>query len=170
MNRPNPEEHAAYYATYINHVPDGNIIDLMIQQMKEVENLISQISEEKSKYRYTVDKWSIREVLGHVLDGERIFAYRALRFSRNDKTEIAGFEQNDYAPNSNHDSIPLAILLEEFLLVRKANIMLFNTFSEEMWLRCGIASKNLISVRAIAYVLVGHCIHHMNVIQNKYLK
>jgi uncharacterized damage-inducible protein DinB len=169
MNKPNPEEHAAYYSTYINQVPDGDILDLMNQQMKEIENFISKIDEEKSKYRYASDKWSIREVFGHILDGERIFAYRALRFSRDDKTEIAGFDQNNYITNSNYDSIPLANLLEQFLALRNANILLFKTFSDEMWLKSGIASKNLISVRAIAYVMVGHCTHHVNVIQTKYL-
>lgn len=169
MNRPNSNEHAAYYSRYIDLVPDGNIIDLMDKQIEEAKNLLLGIDEEKSKFRYAADKWSIREVFGHVLDGERIFAYRALRFSRNDKTEIAGFEQNLYVPNSNHDNIKLSALLDEFTLVRKSNIYLFQTFTEEMWMRQGIASKNSVTVRAIPFIMAGHCTHHLNVIKNKYL-
>lgn len=169
MNRPNTDEHAAYYSRYIDLVPEGNIIELLFQQIDETKNLFLSIDEEKSKYRYAADKWSIREVLGHILDGERIFAYRALRFSRNDSTEIAGFEQNLYTANSNHDNILLSNLLEEFILVRKSNILLFQSFTEDMWLRRGVASKNSVSVRAIPFIMFGHCTHHLNVIKNKYL-
>lgn len=168
MNRPNSNELAAYYAKYIELVPEGNILEILQKQIDEMKETLYMVDEEKSKYRYAENKWSIREVIGHLLDGDRIFAYRALRFSRNDKTEIAGFDQNNYVPNSNHHNIPLKTIVEEFELVRKANILLFSSFTDEMWLRSGIANKNNVSVRAIVYIMAGHCKHHLNVIREKY--
>ena len=111
----------------------------------------------------------IRELLGHIIDTERVFAYRALRFSRNDKTALPGFEQDDFVPNSNHDNVLLKDLVEEFTLVRKSNLKLFASFTDEMWLRIGTASENAMSVRAVAYNLAGHVIHHTNVLKEKYL-
>jgi len=161
--------YAVYYDKYIDLVPKGEILNILDNQVKEVIEFISRIDDEKSKFKYAENKWSIREVFGHVLETERIFAYRALRFSRNDKNEIAGSNQTEDMPHSNYENIPLANLLEEFILVRKSNVMLFNTFTKEMWMRTGTANKNLMSVRAITYIMVGHCIHHLNVIRDKYL-
>jgi len=169
ISRPLKTEYAAYYDKYVSKVPQGDLMEILSAQLTSAENLFGGITEEKSKYRYAEGKWSIREVLGHIIDTERIFAYRALRFSRNDKTALPGFEQDDFVPNSNHDNTLLKDLLEEFILVRKANLKMFASFSYEMWTRIGIASENAMSVRALAYNLAGHFIHHVAVVEEKYL-
>ncbi len=168
-SRPQAGEYAPYYEKYISLVPEGNIIEILAEQITTAEKLFGEITEEKSKFRYSKDKWSIQEVLGHIIDTERIFAYRALRFSRNDKTALPGFEQDDFVPNSNQDNVLLKDLLEELLLVRKANLKMFASFSDEMWSRVGIACDNAMSVRALAYNLAGHLTHHISVIKEKYL-
>lgn len=168
-SRPQASEYASYYGKYINLVPEGNILEILSDQILSVEKLFSAITEEKSKFRYEEGKWSIRELLGHITDTERVFAYRALRFSRNDKTSLPGFEQDDFVPNSNHDNVLLKNLVEEFILVRKSNIKLFELFTDEMWLRTGTASGNAMSARAVAFNLAGHLIHHSNVLKEKYL-
>lgn len=168
MNRPNENEFAPYYKRYIDLVPDGDIISIMIEQQKDVEDILSSIDEETSKFRYAENKWSVREVIGHVIDGERIFAYRALRFSRNDKTELPGFNQDNFMLNSIYHNVPIKNLLEEFILLRKANILMLQSFTEEMWNRTGIANNNFATVKAIAYLSVGHCKHHLNVLKEKY--
>lgn len=169
IEKPTPNEYKAYYGNYIGLVPDGNVLEILSNQNEVIANLLGEISEEKSIYRYAENKWSIREVVGHIIDTERIFAYRALRISRNDKAVLAGFEQDDYVPNSNHNNILIKNLAEEFSLVRKANIKLFETFTDEMWLRTGTASGSTVSVRAAVYVIAGHPIHHINVLKEKYL-
>ncbi|MFA7420457.1 MAG: DinB family protein [Melioribacteraceae bacterium] len=168
-SRPQTGEYAPYYRKYVNLVPEGSILKILNEQVSAAEKFFGEISEEKSKLRYAENKWSIREVLGHIIDTERIFAYRALRFSRNDKTTLPGFEQDDFVPNSNHDNTLLNDLVEEFILVRKANLKMFASFSDEMWIRIGIASENAMSVRALAYNLAGHFIHHIAVVEEKYL-
>jgi hypothetical protein len=169
MQRPQEGEYAPYYITYIGKVPKGNILVLMERQIDSVKELFKNISEEKSLYRYAPDKWSIRQVLGHINDGEHIFPYRALRFSRNDKNNIEGFDQNEFIKESNFDDVALDNLLAEFIKVREANILMFKNFSEEMWTRSGIANNNKITVRAIPYIMYGHVFHHLNVIKEKYL-
>lgn len=169
MNRPKPQEYAEYYNQYISKVPEGNILEILENQIELTKKLFSNINEEKSLFRYEENKWSIRELLGHVIDTERIFAYRILRFSRNDKTNLPSFEQNNYVPNSNHNNITLCKLLEEFYAVRKSNLLLFKSFSEEMWNRTGIANNNPATVNAFVYILAGHFIHHINIIEQKYL-
>lgn len=169
ISRPLETEYATYYDKYVSKVPQGDLIEILSAQIARAESIFGDITEEKSKYRYAEGKWSIREVLGHILDTERIFAYRALRISRNDKTALPGFEQDDFVPYSNHENILLKDILEEFLLVRKANLKMFESFNDEMWTRIGTASGNPVSVRAIAYILAGHFIHHTAVIEEKYL-
>lgn len=167
--RPLANEYAAYYEKYVSRVPEGNILETLNEQITATQKVFGEISEEKSKFRYADGKWSIRELLGHIIDTERVFAYRALRFSRNDKTALPGFEQDDFVPNSNHDNVLLKDLVEEFILVRKSNLKLFASFTDEMWLRIGTASENAMSVRAVVYNLAGHVIHHTNVLKEKYL-
>jgi hypothetical protein len=169
MQRPNEGEYAPYYNTYISKVPDGNIIELLTQQIESVKEVFQSISEEKSLFKYAPEKWTIRQVLGHMNDGERVFPYRALRFSRNDKNALAGFDQNEFVKESNFNNVKLADLLDEFIKTRESNIVMFKNFSEEMWTRRGIASNNEITVRAFPYIMYGHVIHHLNVLKEKYL-
>lgn len=170
MERPNKNEYAEYYHKYVEKVPNGNIVEILETQLKTMINFFSMITEEKSKFRYADGKWSIREVLGHIIDAEKVFAYRALRFSRNDKNPLHGFDENYYIQNSNYDIIPLQILIEEFASLRKANILMFKGFIEKMWLAKGIASDNEVSVRGLAYIMVGHAEHHMKIVEERYLK
>lgn len=169
MVRPDKNEYAEYYHKYVEKVPDGNIIEILETQLETMINFFSKITEEKSKFRYAQNKWSIREVLGHIIDAERVFSYRALRFSRNDKNPLHGFDENRYIQNSNYDIILLQKLIEEFASLRRTNIYMFKGFTEKMWLAKGIASDNEVSVRGLAYIIVGHAEHHMRIVEERYL-
>ncbi|MEW6128277.1 MAG: DinB family protein [Acidobacteriota bacterium] len=167
--RPATDEHAEYYARYTSLVADGNIVETLENQLASTLNFLKEISEEKANSRYAPDKWSIKEVLGHIIDGERIFAYRALRIARNDKTPLPGFEQDGYIEAGNFAARSFADLLEEFKCVRQASLFLFRNLDEAAWLRRGTASDNEVSVRALAYIIAGHELHHLSVIKEKYL-
>ncbi|MCL4548975.1 MAG: DinB family protein [Bacteroidetes bacterium] len=169
MQRPDQNEYAPYYHQYIKDVPQIDILEYLNQQLDEAVKLFSGVSEEKASFRYATDKWSVKEVLGHIMDSERIFAYRALCISRGEKNSLPGFEQNDYVANANFDKLKLADIVEEFVALRKSNLKMFGNFSDEMWTRKGIANKNEVTVRAIAYVLAGHALHHLNVVRERYL-
>ncbi len=169
MERPNKNEYAEYYHKYVEKVLDGNIVEILEVQLETMINFFSKITEEKSKFRYAPGKWSIREVLGHIIDAERVFSYRALRFSRNDNNPLHGFDENHYIQNSNYDIIPLQKLIEEFASLRRTNIYMFKGFTERMWLSKGIASDNEVSVRGLAYIIVGHAEHHLKIVEERYL-
>jgi hypothetical protein len=168
MSRPEKTEYAEYYETYVSLVDEIDIVSALQNQLAEIENLFAAIPEEKGAYAYAEGKWSIKELVGHLIDGERIFSHRAFRFSRADQTPLASFEQDDYIAHGNFNQRPLAGLIEEFSLVRKANNLLFQNLSAEAWSRTGEASDALISVRALAYIMVGHVRHHVNVLKTLY--
>lgn len=167
--KPNPEDYAAYYGKYIELVEDKNVVYILEEQIDEIKELLKNISEDKSKHRYAEGKWSIREVVGHIIDTERVFAYRALCIARGDEKSLPGFDQDAYAINSNHDNIKLERLEEEFFAVRLSNILLLESFADEMWERTGTANNNKISVKAAAFIIAGHFKHHLNVLKEKYL-
>ena len=169
MKRPEKTEYAEYYETYVSLVEETDVILAMEKQLKDLADIFSQIPEEKGIYAYAEDKWTIKELLGHLIDGERVFAYRAFRFSRADKTPLPGFDQNPYIENANYNSIELADLLAELSLLRQSNILFFQNLVAEYWDRTGIASDNEISVRALAYIMVGHIRHHVKILKEKYL-
>ena len=169
MSRPEKTEYAEYHERYISLVEETDVVKALEDQLAELLELFKEISEEKSSFAYAEEKLTIKELLGHLTDGERIFAYRALRISRADKTPMEGFEQDGYIENSNFNNTKLSKLLDELLYVRKANVILFQNLKEEDWLRTGIASDALVSVRAIAYIMVGHIRHHLTVLREKYL-
>ncbi|MEW6196829.1 MAG: DinB family protein [Bacteroidota bacterium] len=169
MERPNKNEYAEYYHKYVEKVPQGDIVGILEDQLGAATNFFSKITEEKSKYRYAQGKWSVREVLGHIIDAERVFSYRAMRFSRNDSKPLQSFDENYYIQNSNYDSIPLQMLIEEFVSLRRTNINMFKGFTERMWFAKGIASENEVSVRALAYIMVGHAEHHIRIVRERYL-
>jgi uncharacterized membrane protein YgaE (UPF0421/DUF939 family) len=170
MQRPNKDEYAAYYHTYVEKVPDGDIIKILKKQNDQIKKLLKNISKKRSLFRYAPDKWSVREVLGHMIDTERIFAYRALRFARNDVNDLPGFDENEYARQSNYNDIKLKELIEEFIAIRKSNIIMLKNFSDEVELRKGTANGNSFTVRAMAYIMAGHVNHHLNIIKERYLK
>jgi hypothetical protein len=167
--KPQTNEYAAYYEKYVSLVPEGNIIDLLEQQLDKTLALLGGLTEEQGNYRYAPDKWSIKELVGHVSDTERIFAYRLLRFARNDKNGLAGFEQDDYIVNAEFDSCRLSDLVKEFEYVRRSSLALLRHLPQAAWQRQGVASDNEVSVRALAYILAGHELHHLKVLSERYL-
>jgi hypothetical protein len=167
--RPEANEYAPYYEKYVSLVPDGKIIEILEQQLEKTLALFGTLSEEKGNFRYAPEKWSIKQLVGHLSDTERIFAYRALRFARNDRHPLEGFEQDDYIANADFDGCRLSDLVTEFGYVRKSSIYLLRHLSDEAWRRHGVASDNEVSVRALAYMLAGHELHHLNVLSERYL-
>jgi hypothetical protein len=169
MNRPETNEFDPYYDTYISLVADDDIITVLDSQTAELSRLISGVPDEKGAFAYADGKWTIKEVLSHLIDGERMFAYRVLRISRGDETPIEGFEQDGYIENSNANNRAFAELLEEFGLLRKANILLLKNLSDEASRRIGTASEKQVSVRALVYIMAGHIKHHINILNQRYL-
>jgi hypothetical protein len=166
---PDASEYAEYYGPYISLVYGDDILAALEGQPRHTLALLSSLGEERGNYRYAPDKWSIKEVLGHLIDVERVLAYRALRFARNDITPLPGCEQDDYVRNGGFADCPLGCLLQEFTAVREASVFLFQGLSPEAWMRRGVANQEEISVRAIAYVIAGHELHHRQVLKGKYL-
>ena len=167
--RPDATEYEPHYAPYIALVPDGDIVALLGSQLENTLALLSTVTEVKSGAAYAPGKWSIKELLGHLTDTERIFAYRALRIGRNDRTPLSGFEQDDYVANTNFNARTLVGLMDEFAAVRRANIQLFKYFTDEEWQRRGTANGKEISTRALAYNIAGHELHHLNILKSRYL-
>lgn len=166
--RPQPSEYAPYYDRYISLIQDNDILTTLDQQRRQMVQFLSGLSEADGDSRYAPEKWSVKEVLGHVCDTERIFAYRALRISRGDATPIEGFEQDDYVKNGPFARRPIAEAIEDYIAVRRATISLLRSLEEAAWSRRGIANKNEISVRAIAYLIAGHEVHHRRILEQKY--
>jgi uncharacterized damage-inducible protein DinB len=167
--RPEPSEYAPFYANYIAKVSGGDLFATMQTTHRTTQELLGSLSPEQQQFRYAEGKWSIREVVGHLIDAERIFAYRALRFARGDVRELQGFEENDYVVASNANDRSIADLLSEFAVVRAATLALLRSFTPAMLTNTGTASGTLISVRALAYIIAGHEIHHLGVIRERYL-
>jgi hypothetical protein len=163
-------EYAPYYSAYIARVPAGDIVETLSRQQVETVKLIAGMTAEQAAFRYAPGKWVAKEVVGHVIDAERIFAYRALRVGRNDKTPLPGFEENDYVIFGNFENRTVTDLANEFAHVRTATLDLLGQFSEEAWLRTGIANAFDISVRALAWVIAGHELHHREILRTRYLK
>ena len=166
--RPQRGEYAPYYERYISLVQGEDILDTLDQQRRDTMLLLSGRDEADGDFRYAPGKWSAKEVLGHVCDTERIFAYRALRFSRADATPLAGFEQDDYVRDGPFANRPLADQVEDFIAVRRATLSLLRNLDEAAWMRRGVANKNEVSVRGLAYIIAGHELHHRAILEEKY--
>lgn len=166
--RPEPGEYAPYYERYISLISGSNILGTLESQRRQMMLLLSGRDEEDGDIRYAPDKWTAKEVLGHVCDTERIFAYRALRIARGDRTPIEGFEQDDYVRNGPFGRAPLAEIVEDYIAVRRATLTLLRNLDEAAWRRRGVANKNEITVRALAYVIAGHEVHHRRILEEKY--
>lgn len=169
IDKPDETEYLPYYARYISLVPDGDLLAVLSQQLEATLALLGSIPESQAGFRYAPDKWSIKELVGHVIDSERIFAYRALRFARNDKTPLAGYEQDDYIRGASFNDQPLSELGEEFESVRRSTVFLFKHLNREAWLRKGVANGSEASVRALAYIIAGHELHHRAILHSRYL-
>src|SRR6218665_1429482 len=169
MDRPQAGEYPPYYQHYIDLVKSANVIKALKDQVLDIQAVISEIPEEKEAYAYAEGKWTIKEVIGHIIDTERILGYRALCFARKEKTQLPGFDENQYVANSNFNDRTLYELGHEFAIVREANLAMFKTFGTEQLSQIGNANGNTVSVRSILYMIAGHATHHVNVIRLKYL-
>ncbi len=168
-SRPNENEFAPYYGRYISLIPEGDFFPLLNKHFDETLGFLRNLTDAQAETRYEQGKWSIKEVLGHVIDTERIMSYRALRIARADETPLPGFEQDDYVRAANFDSRALNDLLAEFQAVRAATVSLFRSFDETAIGRRGTASTFPVTVRALAYIIAGHERHHVKVLRTKYL-
>jgi uncharacterized damage-inducible protein DinB len=169
QNRPKAGDYATFYEKYIALVPEGEFLQILETQLREWQKSLGKLSEEQADFRYEPGKWSIKDVLGHVSDSERIFAYRLLRIARGDQTPLAGFEQDDYARMANSSARKLSELLEEFTAVRRATIALVSSMDDSAWVRRGVANQREISATALAFVIAGHERHHSQVVEQRYL-
>jgi len=168
IGRPDPAEYSPYHERYISLVPGNDILGTLESQRRQMLVLLCGRDENEGELRYAPEKWSVKEVLGHVNDTERIFAYRALRIARGDRTPLAGFEQDDYIRNGPFVHRALAEWIEDYIAVRRATLTLFRNLDEQAWMRRGIANNNEISVRALAYITAGHELHHRRILEEKY--
>jgi len=162
-------EYNSFYQTYIDACGSNGLMDELKANYKKSLKLFKSIPFEKHEYRYDIDKWTIKELLQHLIDSERIFTYRALRIAREDKTNIPGYEHNDYVPVSRANNRKYKDLINEFKFVRKGSIALYKSFDEKMLLSIGVANNDDISVRAIGFIIAGHYNHHLNIITERYL-
>jgi hypothetical protein len=162
-------EYVDFYKSYIQVLEDVELIEELEICLHEFIKFVQNIPMDKFDYRYEVGKWTIKEIIQHLIDSERVFSYRALRISRNDKTPLPGFNENDYVDNSNGNDRNLQGLLTELAVVRQATLSLFNSFSQEQLTKIGIASNNEVSVRAIGFIIIGHQKHHQKIFAERYL-
>ena len=168
IERPGPGEYAEFYAGYIAALPPGDILEILDRQKDQLRHLAETVTGDRETFRYGPGKWSVREVLGHMIDGERVFSYRALRFSRGDKTPLPAFDENFYVANADFDSRPLRSLIEELTLLRSANVLFFRELAPEKLTRVGVANTYPVTVRALAFILAGHLAHHLGILRDRY--
>ena len=166
--RPAASEYAPFYHGDVEAVPDGDIVELLRSGGRELVEAIGRIPEDRGGFRYGPEKWSIREVLGHLIDAERIFSYRALRVGRGDRTPLASFDENAYVKTAGSDARTIADLVRELAAVREATVLLFESLPEEAWGQRGVASGKDVSLRALAYITAGHARHHLRILRERY--
>jgi hypothetical protein len=169
MPKPSPTAHPSYFQRYIDLVPEEDLPTAFRQQSLAVTKFLYTINEEKSGHSYAPGKWTIKEMMQHLIDAERIFAYRALCFARKEQASLPSFEENDYAANSNANLRHWKDLADEFLLVRRSTEMLFHSFTEEALNSSGVANNNPTSASSMGFTIIGHVYHHMKVLAEKYL-
>ena len=167
--RPQPNEAASYYSVYIDRITSDDIVDVLATQLDETIAFLSEISEEQSLHRYAPDKWSMRELLGHVNDTERVFMFRALWFARGFQDPLPSFDQEIGFRAAESDQVSWANHVDEFRAIRLSTLAFFRNLPAEAWLRSGIASDNSVTVRALAYIVAGHVSHHLAILRERYL-
>ena len=168
ISRPAPDEFFEYYGKYIDLVPGDDARTALRDQIVDTARLLKPLDESKALHRYAPGKWSVKEVVGHLSDSERVFAYRALRMGRGDTTPLSGFDENAYVPTGRFDARPLADILHEFESVRAASLALFRGMDDEALLRRGTANDKSVSVRALAWIIAGHELHHRRLLIERY--
>ena len=167
--RPHSSEYAPFYHGYISGVPEGDVIAILRDGGRELHDALAAIPEQRGGFRYAEGKWTVRQVIGHLIDAERIMCYRALRIARGDATPLAGFEEDDYVRTAGSDERTLASLLRELSVLRESSVQLFESFPSDAWVRRGTANGKEISVRALAYIVAGHAKHHLAILHERYL-
>ena len=165
---PEADEYAPYYKTYVGLLSDGDVLGILEEQMNETLALLGNLTDEQAAYAYEPGKWSIKEVIGHIIDTERVFAYRGMCFARGDNTPLPSFEQDDYVLGADFNARSLENLASEFRHLRMSNIFMFSTWSEAVQSRRGTAANNSITARAIPFILAGHERHHLNILASRY--
>jgi hypothetical protein len=166
--RPRPDEYDKAFERYVSRVPETDILAALEAQPAEMAARLASVPAAREEYRYAPAKWSIRDVVGHMVDAERVMGYRALAISRGEKSALPAFEEDDYAATAGYANRPLASILDEFASLRKSHVLMLRHLDDEAWGRVGIANSLPITPRALAYVLVGHARHHMTVLGEKY--
>ncbi len=171
MSKPESNEYASFYQPYIQILlnNDKNLIENLSDSHDKAFQILENIDAEKQMYQYDEGKWTIKEIVQHIIDAERVFNYRALRFARNDENELSGFDENQFVSESNANSANYNDLLEEFSLLRKSTILMYTNFSDKALSTKGKSSGEFISVRALGYITSGHLLHHLQVIEERYL-
>ena len=167
--RPNQGDYSTYYENYIRLIEGDDILRILNEQNKKTQDILNSFSEHKGNYRYADGKWTVKEVVGHLLDTERVFAYRALCIARGEKKSLPGFDQNDYVSQGNFNRRELFDLNYEYRLLRESNLLLFRSFTPEMLKLKGFANESSVTVLAILFIIAGHEKHHMNVLRDKYM-
>jgi hypothetical protein len=168
MTRPGRDEYGGYYHVYVGRVPDGDIVETLAAQLEAFGRLMRGVPEERGGYRYAEGKWSVKEVLGHLVDTERVLGYRALAFARGDETPLPGFDQNAYVAGAGFDGRSIADLVDEFGGLRRSHLALFRSLDDEVRMRRGTASRFSFTTRAVAWIIAGHLIHHAAVLREAY--
>jgi hypothetical protein len=166
--RPAGNEYAPFYAGYVALVAESDVLAVLEGQIDEIRRLLLSVPAEKETYRYAEGKWSLRQVLGHLVDAERVFGHRAFCFSRGEQAALPSFDENEYVAAARSDHVPLRDLLDELALVRQANLCVFRRLDDHEWARVGTASGLPVSVRALAFIMAGHPRHHLNVLRERY--
>jgi hypothetical protein len=168
--RPQPGEYAPYYERYISLVSGNDVLGALEEQRRQTLLFLSARTDADGEFRYAPGKWSLKELVGHVNDSERIMSYRALRIARGDTTPIEGFEQDDYVRNSPFGARSIEDLVEDYIAVRRATVSLLRNLDEAAWSRRGVANQNEVTVRALAYTIAGHELHHRKIVEEKYVR
>lgn len=166
--RPAPTDYADFYANYVSLVPEEDVLSAIETQSSETQKLLASVDETRGAYRYEQGKWSVKEVIGHVTDAERVFGYRALCIARGDQSSLPGFDEQEYMRNANFDAWKVGDLAELYAVNRRANIVFFRNLPEEAWDRRGTANNSPVTVRALAYIIAGHERHHVQVLRERY--
>ena len=168
MERPREGEYASYYARYVALVPETDILAVLEQQVEEIRRLAASVPPERETWRYAEGKWSVRQVLGHLVDGERVFGYRAFCFSRGEPAALPSFDEKLYVAAARCDAMPLRELADELALVRRSNLQVLRRLAPPEWERVGTASGHPVTVRALAWVMAGHPRHHVGILRERY--
>jgi uncharacterized damage-inducible protein DinB len=168
MQRPTETEYATFYRGYVALVPETDIVGVLQPQVEEIRRLLASVSAEQESYRYAEGKWSIRQVLGHLVDAERVFGHRAFCFSRGEQAPLPSFDENQYVAAARSDSVPLQELVEELAVVRQASLVMLRRLEAREWAQVGTASGKPVSVRALAWIMAGHPRHHLQILRERY--